>query len=161
MWSNCSIKVMSNEAMKGKRIGLIVALLISAVFALFAAAQGKVTAEEAKAIAKQGPRGMVWVPGGEFTMGWDGPEARFEEKPAHRVRVDGFWMDSAEVTNARFGAFVEATGYRTTAQRKPDWDELSKQLRPGTPKPAEQMLRSSEGLRSHSECTGHRGQSVV
>src|SRR4051812_41517979 len=39
------------------------------------------------------PPGMVWVPGGELTMGSDSPEAKLAEKPAHRVRVDGFWMD--------------------------------------------------------------------
>ena len=36
---------------------------------------------------------MVWVPGSEFTMGSDGSNSRPDEGPAHRVRVDGFWMD--------------------------------------------------------------------
>src|SRR5207302_7523788 len=38
------------------------------------------------------PPGMVWVPGGEFTMGTDADLGWPEEKPAHRVRIDGFWM---------------------------------------------------------------------
>src|SRR4051812_34161119 len=38
--------------------------------------------------------GMVWIPGGEFTMGSDSPDAAPAERPAHRVRVDGFWMDA-------------------------------------------------------------------
>src|SRR5438094_714723 len=59
---------------------------------------------------RQGPPGMVWIPGGEFSMGTDSDLGRPEEKPAHRVRVDGFWMDTTEVTNAQFAAFVEATG---------------------------------------------------
>lgn len=42
---------------------------------------------------------MVWIPGGEFTMGTDSKEAWPDEKPAHRVRVNGFWMDKTEVTN--------------------------------------------------------------
>jgi formylglycine-generating enzyme len=86
------------------------------------------------------PPGMIWIPGGEFTMGTDDPNAWPDEKPAHRVRVDGFWMDKTEVTNARFRKFVEATGYVTTAERKPDWKELKKQLPPGTPKPPDEKL---------------------
>jgi sulfatase modifying factor 1 len=85
--------------------------------------------------------GMVWVPGGEFTMGSEGdPEARPDEMPAHRVRVDGFWMDETEVTNAEFRAFVDATGYVTTAERAPVWEELQKQLPPGTPRPPDDRL---------------------
>jgi len=34
--------------------------------------------------------GMAWIPGGDFTMGWDGPEGRYDERPAHRGHVDGF-----------------------------------------------------------------------
>ena len=80
--------------------------------------------------------GMVWIPGGEFTMGTDDPESYPYERPAHRVRIDGFWMDATEVTNARFRMFVDATGYITTAEKKPEWEELKKQLPPGTPKPS-------------------------
>lgn len=84
--------------------------------------------------------GMVWIPGGEFWMGAEDEQARKDESPLHRVRISGFWMDEAEVTNARFKAFVDATGYITTAERKPDWEELRKQLPPGTPKPDPQLL---------------------
>lgn len=84
--------------------------------------------------------GMVWIPAGEFTMGWDGPEGRYDERPAHRVRVDGFWIDATEVTNAQFAAFVEATGYVTTAERAPEWDALKKQLPPGAPAPPPEAL---------------------
>jgi len=68
-------------------------------------------------------------------MGWDGPEGRPDERPAHRVRVSEFWIDRTEVTNASFGAFVEATGYVTTAERPVEWEELKAQLPPGTPRP--------------------------
>ena len=59
----------------------------------------------------------------------------------HEVVVDGFWMDETEVTNAQFRDFVEATGYRTVAERPVVWEELKKQLAPGTPKPLEQDLQ--------------------
>ncbi|MBL9118887.1 MAG: formylglycine-generating enzyme family protein [Phycisphaerae bacterium] len=84
---------------------------------------------------------MVWIPGGEFTMGGVDRLARPDEQPLHRVRVAGFWMDSTEVTNAEFRRFVEATGYVTTAERAVDWEELKRQLPPGTPRPPEDMLQ--------------------
>jgi len=85
--------------------------------------------------AANAPPGMVWIPGGDFMMGTNDEQAWPDEKPAHRVRIDGFWMDKTEVTNAQFRKFVEATGYVTTAERKPDWEEMKKQLPPGTQKP--------------------------
>lgn len=89
----------------------------------------------------EGPPGMVWIPGGEFMMGNNtDPEARPDESPAHQVQVDGFWMDITEVTNAQFAEFVKATGYVTTAEIKPDWEELKKQLPPDTPKPHDSVF---------------------
>jgi formylglycine-generating enzyme len=87
-----------------------------------------------------GHPGMVRIPGGEFTMGTDSELGRPEEKPAHRVRVDGFWMDQTEVTNAQFRAFVEATGYVTTAERPPSLEEIMSQSPPGTPPPPAEKL---------------------
>jgi formylglycine-generating enzyme len=61
---------------------------------------------------------MVWIPGGTFRMG---SEKHYpEERPVHRVTVDGFWMDRYPVTNARFARFVEATGFTTFAEVPPD-----------------------------------------
>ncbi len=97
--------------------------------------------EQPAAPPKETPPGMVWLPGGEFTMGSELPGVRRNEAPAHKVSVDGFWIDAHDVTNAEFRKFVEATGYKTTAERPVDWEELKKQLPPGTPKPAEEMLR--------------------
>jgi formylglycine-generating enzyme len=59
--------------------------------------------------------GMVFVPGGGFIMGSD--RDRPEERFSHEVRVDGFWIDQHEVTNAEFAAFVKATNYVTLAER--------------------------------------------
>jgi formylglycine-generating enzyme len=64
------------------------------------------------------PEGMVWVPGGQFWMGAN-DDTMPDATPAHRVAVDGFWMDRTEVTNAQFEAFVRATGYVTVAERTP------------------------------------------
>lgn len=87
------------------------------------------------------PPGMRWIPAGEFIMGSADPGAPANERPAHRVRVDGFWIDEHEVTNAQFAAFVAATGYVTTAERPVDWEELKRQLPPGTARPPDEMLR--------------------
>jgi formylglycine-generating enzyme required for sulfatase activity len=61
---------------------------------------------------------MVWIPGGEFSMGSDRHYP--EERPMHRVYVDGFWMDRAPVTNDRFAAFAAATHYTTFAELPPN-----------------------------------------
>lgn len=92
------------------------------------------------AAARAAHPGMVWVPGGTFRMGADNDQASADEYPKHAVTVSGFWMDRTEVTNAEFAAFVHATGYVTTAERKPDWNDLKKQLPPGTPKPDASLL---------------------
>jgi sulfatase modifying factor 1 len=65
------------------------------------------------------PAGMVWIPGGTFTMGCADcgmPDA----EPVHLVAVDAFWMDETPITNRQFAAFVAASGYVTIAERKPD-----------------------------------------
>ncbi len=86
------------------------------------------------------PEGMVWIPGGTFMMGSEASAAASNEGPAHSVEITGFWMDAAEVTNREFAQFVEATGYKTVAERPIDWEEMKKQLPPGTPKPADEIL---------------------
>jgi len=64
------------------------------------------------------PGERVWLPGGTFAMGSDRHYP--EESPVHRVQVDGFWISPTEVTNDEFGAFVDATGYVTVAERPLD-----------------------------------------
>ena len=79
------------------------------------------------------PEGMVWIPGGEFSMGSEGkcdgksccsPATVADALPIHRVYVDGFWMDATDVTNAEFEKFVQATGYVTIAERAPTKEEF-------------------------------------
>jgi formylglycine-generating enzyme required for sulfatase activity len=79
---------------------------------------------------------MVWIPGGEFSMGVEnpsddpalGPDPMDDARPIHRVSVDGFWMDRTAVTNEQFERFVRATGYVTVAERTPTAAEF-----PGAP----------------------------
>ncbi len=110
-----------------------------AVLALLAAALSFASPLFAQS-PKVSPEEMIWIAGGEFTMGTDEKEAYDPERPAHRVKVDGFWLDEHEVTNAQFRKFIETTRYVTTAEQKPDWEELKKQVAPGTPKPNESLL---------------------
>jgi len=69
---------------------------------------------------------QVWVPAGTFLMGTDETDptgdlappdwARFElasERPQHEVSLSsGYWIDTTEVTNAAYQAFVDAGGYQ-------------------------------------------------
>ena len=82
------------------------------------------------------PQGMVWIPGGVFSMGcadptqipFGGSDPMADARPIHRVQVTGFWMDTHEVTNAQFAVFVKATGYVTVAERPPRPEDF-----PGAP----------------------------
>ena len=88
--------------------GLVACALLSA-YALYGGAMTRPSA----------PSGMKWIAAGEFDMGSDEPMFH-DAQPVHRVSVDGFWIDEAEVTNAQFAEFVRATGYLTVAERVPD-----------------------------------------
>jgi len=94
------------------------ALLIVAAAgaALIPADAGAATAGERAVAAAAGGEneapadgGMVLIPAGAFVMGDDGGG---DASPAHRVRLDAFWLDRHEVTCAEYGAFCEATGRR-------------------------------------------------
>lgn len=87
------------------------------------------------------PPGMVWIAGGSFRMGSDSSLAWPDERPAHDVTVDGFWIDATEVTNAEFARFVEATGYVTTAEKAPQLADIMAQVPPGTPTPDPEQLQ--------------------
>ena len=65
---------------------------------------------------------MVWIEGSSFTRGATGFYP--DEGPPEEIRVGGFWIDRFEVTNARFGEFVDATGYVTVAEQQPDPEDF-------------------------------------
>ncbi|MHC4878930.1 MAG: formylglycine-generating enzyme family protein [Planctomycetota bacterium] len=74
------------------------------------------------------PLGMVWVPGGSFAMGSN--DGFPDEQPIHEVTLDGYWIDETEITVAEFKRFVDATGYRTIAERIPKREDFADQLTP-------------------------------
>lgn len=121
--------------MRSSLISIAVTVLNIAI-ASFLLMAGSSEAEETSDM----PSGMLWIPGGEFTMGSEDPLARPRENPPHRVKVDGFFMDTTPVTNAQFRAFVKATGYVTTAEKPADLAEIMKQFPPGTPEPPPEAL---------------------
>jgi formylglycine-generating enzyme required for sulfatase activity len=115
--------------------------IISLLLFIFIITSCKNKIDESKEIPKT-PDGMVWVPSKTFSQGAKANDkyAMPREKPAHPVKVDGFFIDKTEVTNAQFKKFVEETGYTTVAERPVEWEELKKELPPNTPKPADSIL---------------------
>lgn len=90
------------------------------------------TVENKKKPAGKAPKDMVWIPGGEFSMGSNVEDESLcslsgvtkDAAPIHRVYVDGYYMDKTEVTNEEFEKFVKATGYITVAEQKPTKEEF-------------------------------------
>jgi sulfatase modifying factor 1 len=114
-------------------------------FAAFFAVAAHICADEPTATiinkgspSEPAPSGMVWIPGGEFSMGTNDPTKMVcdgaghdpmpDARPVHRVAVDGFWMDVTAVTNEQFEQFISATAYVTVAERKPKPEDF-----PGAP----------------------------
>ena len=74
-----------------------------------------------------------------------------EEAPAHRVRVDGFWIDRFAVTNREFEKFVKETGYVTMAERPANPDDYPDAL-PEMLAPSSTVFRKPSGpvdMRNH------------
>ena len=71
------------------------------------------TITEASAVQKLStpdkmPRGMVFIPGGEFLMGTNDDEQVIRDNPLHTVYVDSFFMDKYPVTNQQYKEFLNA-----------------------------------------------------
>jgi formylglycine-generating enzyme required for sulfatase activity len=115
-------------------IASVLVLVSSGTFAIRNASASNPDDRSGGQAERKAPPDMAWIPGGTFLMGTNDKESFPNERPAHLVQVEGFWMDVHDVTNAEFAKFVEATGYVTTAERPINWEELKKELPPGTPK---------------------------
>jgi formylglycine-generating enzyme required for sulfatase activity len=77
---------------------------------------------------------MVWIPGGEFIMGTDDVRSFPNERPAHKVQVEGFWIDEHDVTNAEFAKtlrWTTSTRFHATDLNVVLW---TKRLRPKPPR---------------------------
>ena len=96
------------------------------------------TIVNSSSVSQPSPEGMVYIPGGEFSMGsldptememsCGGDQPMEDARPLHRVYVDAFFMDATEVTTEQFAQVVQATGYVTVAERQPPREEC-----PGAP----------------------------
>jgi len=85
---------------------------------------------------------MAYIPEGIYNMGSSNPNMSLKrELPQHQVKVNAFYMDIHEVTNAQFSAFVAATNYKTIAEREIDWEIIKKQLPLNTVKPDSDVLQ--------------------
>jgi formylglycine-generating enzyme required for sulfatase activity len=106
--------------------------IIPAISLLNANPESKETAARAAA-----PKGMVWIEGATYTRGTKEKSSipfNDEERPVHKVTVSGFYLDEHEVTNAQFREFVDATGYKTQAEK--GWSKIDfPKAPPGALKP--------------------------
>jgi formylglycine-generating enzyme required for sulfatase activity len=79
-----------------------------------------------------------------------------DAKPVHKVRVDGFWMDKTEVTNAQFARFVEATGYKTVAERHAELEDFPPHVRaeltPEKLRPFSLIFKPKPGVKPPEGC---------
>src|SRR5678815_327208 len=116
----------------GKTLTLCAIVMLTEASAFCGTGQFQPTVANKNSPAGKAPEGMVWVPGGEFSMGaavggegsHEMPMASNDSEPVHRTYVDAFWMDATPVTNAQFEKFVRATSYITIAERKPTKEEF-------------------------------------
>ncbi len=110
------------------------------IFLIIASCSEKKTA--ITVVDPKAPEGMALIPGGMFSMGGKSDQADRDEYPRHDVSISPFYMDITEVTNEEFKEFIEATGYKTIAERDIEWEDLKQQLPPGTPQPADSILKA-------------------
>ena len=122
---------------------------LEALRTLFLALLGSLAACQSTAPRPPATEGLVWVPGQTFVMGSDAPWAFPEEGPTRLVSVDGFWIETHEVTNREFARFVDATGYVTTSEQPTPLEWVLGQLPPGSPAPPPESLRPGSAVFLH------------
>lgn len=92
------------------------------------ATKENVPASGATQVAPQDGMLQVYIPAGEFLMGATDAQAQehFQKHkmpllgatPQHKVYLDAYWIDKTDVTNAMFRKFVDATDYKTDAEKE-------------------------------------------
>ncbi|WP_018232276.1 SUMF1/EgtB/PvdO family nonheme iron enzyme [Thioalkalivibrio thiocyanodenitrificans] len=87
------------------------------------------------------PVAHTHVPGGDFSVGGEPPQALDNELPAHRVQLSAFELSTRPVTNAQYLHFMERGGYRDPAL----WDA------PGSAWLAEHPVRAPDHWRQDKE----------
>jgi formylglycine-generating enzyme required for sulfatase activity len=107
---------------RGWLIGLVVLVVTGVVLTVIVMtrranpdnnANGRLTPSKTGPII---PDGMVLIPGGEFSLGSDRLKADQQEKPAHKVTLAPFYIDTTEVTCEDYEKFVKATGHKAPAK---------------------------------------------
>ncbi|NWH04810.1 SUMF1/EgtB/PvdO family nonheme iron enzyme [Desulfobacter latus] len=89
---------------------------------------------------------FVWVPGGTFDMGDTFGDGYKDEKPVHKVTVDGFYMGKYEVTQEEWVKVMKSnpSGFKK-GDRYPvenvSWDMIIKQFIPELNKISDQTYR--------------------
>ena len=93
--------------------------------------KGEVVADPEKKITweKDGSK-MVLIPGGSFQMG-DHLDKMPNALPVHKVELDGFYMDSHQITVGQFKRFLKESGYKPEAVKggweiNRFWNEVEK-----------------------------------
>lgn len=113
-----------SESKSGGKLWLLVAaagvvVLLAVVFFWWMFSGGEAVKPDQQTASSNSlaPSGMVYVLGGELTMGNDAGEQ--QERPAHKVAVKAFFIDRNEVTCEEYAKFIAATGRRAP----PDWTD--------------------------------------
>ena len=94
-----------------KAVGILLMSIISVgMSACGESEEGSSTTEKvAEIVSEVDGATMVLIPAGTFQMGSTTGDS--DEQPVHTVTLDAFYMDTHEVTNARYQKFVQSTGY--------------------------------------------------
>ena len=80
---------------------------------------GQKQSQEKPLLPKPPQGSMVLIPAGEFTMGSQDGDA--DERPAHKVSVDSFFMDVYEVAVGQYAEFLQSGG----GHSPPDWNRMN------------------------------------
>jgi eukaryotic-like serine/threonine-protein kinase len=108
---------------------ILLVALVTTFVVIFSSDRGKVVtppatppAEPPKPAIAVAPEGMVLIPAGTFTMGYN-QSTDDSEKPEHPVEVKAFFMDKNEVTVGEYYEFMKAKNLPPPAGWKPEWKE--------------------------------------